>query len=163
MAEIVSENTFQEWLLALYQGHAHIQRHDYSQYPDIPDISVGFRNAERWLELKYATFKLPHPPRRYGRFHFKETTRGQLHWMVSREYYGKISCGVLGYFSTGPHTRYLSYIPADMYLVHLWKDTGITAAAAVLSNWTTGFDVIRHPDDMEDFIREASRAWSVQR
>lgn len=155
----VNEDEFQKWVEDLLDvRRIHVQSHRFSHYPDIPDMSVGYDGRNYWLELKYAKFKMP-PGGPYSRFHFKETTRGQLAWLASRETSGGGYCGILGFYTAGPHSDYICYVPPFYYLHRLWNKPGISAGAAILSDWSIPFDQILSGPGLLNFIAEAHRAW----
>lgn len=160
---MMNEAAFQRWVIARFVAcGAHVQRHDFSQWPDIPDLSVGYGGEHYWLELKYARFELPND-KPYPRFELKTLTRGQLRWLNERNLAGGGCCGILSYFTTGSTTHYVSYTPVAYYKPWL-LDRGISVGGAVLSDWTgRADDVLVAGYDLFKFMREASRAWSRKR
>lgn len=154
--DISSEDEFQSVLVDILEVRAHVQRHNYSAEPGVPDLSFAYTGDDYWLELKYGVFKLGRE--KYDRFHFGQTTRGQLEWLKERAEHGSAECGILAFWKTGD-SGWLSYIPPERYLSEIWNDTGWTAGSAILADWTVKADHIRSAGDLQAFIQKARRAW----
>lgn len=158
--DLTSENMFQNDLIQILEVRGHVQRHNFSHYPDVPDLSLAYCGDEYWMELKYQIFRFGRE--KYDRFHFDETTRGQLKWLVDRATHSRCICGVLGYWKAkeSAATAYLSWIPPQYYVNCLWKDTQWTSGAALLADWTTQAGWIKSAGDLCNFIKDAARSWT---
>ena len=166
MNPIRSEGDFQRWVMSTLLGlGAHIQDHRLSNLPHIPDMSAALNGLDMWLELKYGRFSMAAGPegRDYDDFEFKEVTRGQLDWLISRKKAGQARCGILGYMDIFPtrYTQYVFYMDADLYLEKVYK-AKTKGGPPILSRHVIPLDdVIKAPTTLWEFLKHGGLEFHV--
>lgn len=158
---LLNEDDFQvKFVSPKLRAVGHVWDHRYSALPDVPDMSCGAHGVDYWLELKYGKFKLGHD--KYDDFYFRETTRGQLQWLVERARTGKAICGILGYMNCGEHAQYLVFMTGTVYLEWVWQKK-LNAGAVILSEFSTPAASVLTGRDLLSFIGRAAAATQPKR
>lgn len=150
---INNEGEFQKWVEARFI-HGHVQSHEYSSQPDVPDVSASMLGMDYWLELKYARFRCD---RQYSPFKFDEVKRGQLDWLDKRAQHGRAECGILGYCQIESRT-WISYSTSAWYLRRIWfGESPFSIAAAMLTPMLAPADRVKTGNDLVMLIDQGAQ------